>query len=87
MGASYDEIVKDYMETYINYYHVEEGSDQYNAVKASNIDTILETSAGVGKDADLTAIDLKAAAEAYVKSIGLSDAELSALRANLSKNY
>ena len=87
MGASYDELVKDYMETYINYYHVEEGSDQYNAVKASNIDTILETIAGVGKDADLTAIDLKAAAEAYVKSIGLSDAELSALRANLSKNY
>lgn len=87
MGASYDELVKDYMETYINYYHVEEGSDQYNAVKASNIDTILETIAGVGKDADLTAIDLKAAAEAYVKSIGLSDAELSALRTNLSKNY
>ncbi|MGN0906636.1 MAG: tyrosine-protein phosphatase [Bullifex sp.] len=87
MGSSYDELVKDYMETYLNYYHVEEGSDQYNAVKTSNIDTILQLIAGVGKDADLFSVDLRSGAEAYVKSIGLTDAEIASLRANLSRNY
>lgn len=26
MGATYDEVVADYMTTYVNYYHLEEGA-------------------------------------------------------------
>ena len=41
MGATYDEVVADYMTTYVNYYHLEEGGEQYEAVKNSNIVAIL----------------------------------------------
>lgn len=87
MGASYDELVKDYMTTYINYYHIKEGSEQYEAVRKSNIDTILQQIANVDSSADLSAIDYSLAAENYIKAIGLSDSEVSALKANLSVNY
>lgn len=87
MGASYDELVKDYMTTYINYYHVEENSEQYEAVRKSNIDTILALIANLDSSADLASVDYSIAAEAYIKSLGLSDAEISALKANLSTNY
>ncbi len=87
MGASYDEVVDDYMQTYINYYHLEVGSEQYEAVKSSNIVSILETITGSEKGADLTAVDLEAAAVAYIKAIGLTDEEIAALKANLAKDY
>lgn len=87
MGASYDEVVNDYMQTYLNYYHLEVGGEQYEAVKSSNIVSILETITGSAKGTDLTKVDLAAAAEAYVKGIGLTDAECAALKANLSKDY
>ena len=87
MGASFDEIVADYMKTYENYYHIESGSDQYEAVKNSNIVSILRTIAGVDKSVDVSTIDLAKAAEAYIASLGLTDAELASLKANLSMNY
>lgn len=80
MGVSYDDIVNDYMETYKNYYHLEEGSEQYNAVKNSNIVTILGLITGGEKN-------LEKGAEAYVRALGLTDSELASLKANLSKNY
>ena len=78
MGVSYDDIVNDYMETYKNYYHLEEGSEQYNAVKNSNIVTILGLITGREKN-------LEKGAEAYVRALGLTDSELASLKANLSK--
>lgn len=87
MGASFDDIVADYMRTYENYYHIEKGSEQYEAVKNSNIVSILRTIAGLDKSADVSAVDLASAAEAYIKGIGLTDAELAALKANLSADY
>ena len=87
MSASFDEVVADYMKTYENYYKIEAGSEQYEAVKNSNIVSILRTIAGVDKDADIASVDLAAAATAYIKGIGLSDAEIAALKANLSANY
>ena len=87
MGASYDEIVADYMATYENYYKIEKGSAQYEAVKNSNIVSILTTISGVEKGTDLSKIDLKAAALSYLKGIGLTDAECDTLQANLAKDY
>lgn len=83
MGASYDEVVADYMVTYKNYYGVEPGTDKYEAIAASNIIKSLEKAFGVE---DLKTADLKAEAEAYIKEIGLSDDEVAALRANLSRS-
>lgn len=87
MGASYDQVVEDYMQSYINYYHLEKGSEQYIAVKNSNIDSTLRMITGSSDSTDLAKVDLAAAARRYMKSIGLSDAECEALRSNLAKDY
>ena len=87
MGASYEQVVADYMQTYINYYHLEKGSEQYIAVKNSNIDSTLRIISGSSDGTDLAEVDLAAAAERYIKSIGLSDTECGALRSNLAKDY
>lgn len=87
MGASYDQVVEDYMQTYINYYHLEKGSEKYNAVKNSNIESILRIIAGVSDDTDLAGVDLAAAAGCYLKDIGLSEDECETLRANLAREY
>ncbi|MGN0713154.1 MAG: tyrosine-protein phosphatase, partial [Anaerovoracaceae bacterium] len=87
MGASYDQVVEDYMQTYINYYHLEKGSEQYIAVKNSNIDSTLRMITGSSDNTDLAKVDLAAAAKRYMKSIGLSDAECEALHSNLAKDY
>ena len=87
MGATYEEVVADYMTTYVNYYHLEAGSEQYEAVKNSNIVSILTTITGAKEGADLSKVDLAAAAADYIRSAGLTQAELDALQANLSKDY
>lgn len=83
MGATYEEVVADYMVTYYNYYGVEKGSEKYDAIAKSNIIKSLQQAFGV---ADLATADLKAEAAEYIKTIGLTDAEISALRTNLSAN-
>ena len=87
MGAGYDEVVEDYMITYENYYHLAKGSEQYEAVKSSNIVSILETITATPKGGDLSRVDLAAAAEGYVKGIGLSEEDLASLKSNLGKDY
>ena len=87
MGATYEEVVADYMTTYVNYYHLEAGGEQYEAVKNSNIVSILTTITGAKEGADLSKVDLAAAAADYIRSAGLTQAELDALQANLSKDY
>ncbi len=79
-GASYDEVITDYMKTYENYYGVEKGSEKYDAIAESNIIKSLQTAFGI---ADLEKADLAAEAEEYIKEIGLTDAEIEQLRENL----
>lgn len=81
MGATYDEVVADYMTSYENYYGVEKGSDKYNAIASSNIIKTLQTAFGVE---DLSKADLAKEAEEYIKAIGLNDKEIKALKDNLN---
>ncbi len=80
MGASYEEVVADYMVTYSNYYGVEAGSEKYNAIAGSNIIKSLEQAFGVE---DLASADLAAEAREYIASLGLTEAEIDALMTNL----
>ena len=81
MGATADEVVEDYMETFFNYYGVEKGTEKYNAVVNSNIIPTLKTIFGV---ADIYTADLEAEAEAYlVKDLGLSVEEVAELKVKL----
>ena len=81
MGATYDEVCADYMKTYENYYKVEKGSDKYNAILQSNIVKTLQAAFEI---TDLSSADLAAAAECYIRSIGLTESEITELKANLS---
>jgi 2',3'-cyclic-nucleotide 2'-phosphodiesterase (5'-nucleotidase family) len=80
MGATYDEVVEDYMVSYINYYGVEKGSEKYQAIADSNIVKTLKNAFGVD---DLTKADLSAEAKGYLKEIGMTDSEINALMVNL----
>ena len=83
MGATYDEVVADYMVTYYNYYGVTTTDDRYAPIASSNIIKTLSTAFGVS---DLSTADLAAEAEEYFKTdLGLSDEVISALKVNLAK--
>ena len=86
MGLTYDEIASDYMTSYENYYHVEKGTEQYEAVKRSNIDSMLSFIAGV-ETKDLENVDLAAKAEEFLVAIGMEKADIDTLKSKLSKNY
>ena len=80
MGASYDEVVKDYMVTYYNYYGITADDDRYETIVSGNIEATLKT---MYKTDDLSGADLAAEAEEYCREIGLTDSEIAALKANL----
>lgn len=80
MGATKDEIVKDYMQSYINYYGVEEGTDKYNLI-SEDVLAMLKVIAGTD---NLDNANLSAAAEKYLLSGGMSAEQLKKLKTNLS---
>jgi len=71
------------METYINYYGLEKGTEKYDAVVNSNIVKTLQAAFGVE---DIYAADLVMEAEAFVmEELGLAQEEVSALKIKLGK--
>lgn len=83
MGASADEVIADYMETYINYYGLKKGTEKYDAVVNSNIVKTLQAAFGVE---DIYAADLAIEAEAFVmEELGLAQDEVTALKIKLGK--
>ena len=84
MGANADEIVKDYMVTYYNFYFIQEGDEQYDRIASGNIETTLKKAFGVSS---LENTDLQACAEVYLKGIGMSAEEISSLKENLGKDW
>ena len=77
-GASYDELVDDYMITYENYYGItkESDPDKYEVIVS---DVFLSRLQFITGDADPTKADLGKCAEAYLKSAGLTDSEISGI--------
>lgn len=84
MGGSLQEIREDYMLSYQNYYGVEKDSDKYYLIQSANLDVMLRSIAGLEKDADLTGIDLAAAAANYMRACGLNETQVEAVRAAFS---
>lgn len=80
MGASYDEVVSDYMVSYYNYYGITPDDERYDKIAAKNIESTLKQMYGTD---DLKNADLAAEAEEYFKEIGLTDDEIASLRTNL----
>ena len=82
MGASYDEIVADYTVTYHNYYSVENGVQrQLTAEEEQAIGEVIINNLSLTFGITVTPeIDLAAAVEDYLLSIGLSAEEITALK-------
>ncbi len=85
MGAGEDEIVADYMLSYVNYYHLDPvaEADKYERIADKNVREMLRTISGLGTGASLDGVDLQAAAENYLLSHGMDPAALEALKVNL----
>jgi len=75
MGATADEVIKDYMVTYYNYYNVTENDERYNPIKSKNIENTLKNSFNVD---NIYNIDLKKECEKYLMSLGLTNTEIEA---------
>lgn len=84
-GATLSEVVADYMVTYYNFYGITQESEQYAKVADSNIKASLARAFGLETLTD--SVDLAACANAYLKAIGMTDAEIAALKTNLAKAY
>ena len=76
-GASYEEIVDDYMKTYDNYYKINPESDpaKYHTIKEKNVDAMLKFVLG-DAEADLETADLSEAVENYLLNAGMNMEEI-----------
>ena len=86
VGATYDEIIEDYMITYNNYYGItkEKEPSKYNLIKEKNIDTMLKTVIG-NDNVDLKTADYGYYVEQYLINKGMTKEEITVLRNKLSK--
>ena len=80
MGASKDQIVADYMQSYINYFGIEKGTEQYDYI-AKDILAMLKV---VANTDDLNHANLAVSAKNYLLSGGMTEQQIDALKANLS---
>ena len=79
-GASVEEVKADYMATYRNFYHVEQGNETYDILLRNNLVKTLCALFGVE---DLETANLREKAGSYLSSIGLTEKQLDALRTKL----
>ena len=88
-GASYQEIVDDYMYTYKNYYDItkESDKDRYETIKEKNIDLMLHYVIGDEEEKENLASITNYAerVKSYLLSIGMNEASLNQLILNLTK--
>lgn len=84
-GASYEEIVRDYMITYDNYYGINEQTDKakYDIIVESVLDPMLQILAG-DETADVRTADLSESAEAYLRSGGMEQNRIDMLKSRLT---
>ena len=86
-GATYDEMLTDYMITYDNYYGINKESDpaKYDAIAHLHLDGMLRFLAGADKNTDLTTIDYTNHARDYLRYGGMADEQIDALVATLTQ--
>lgn len=82
-GFTEDEMVADYMLSYVNYYGLQPGTERYRIIAGENILEMLAFLAGTEKENIPEGFDWKAAAEQYLLSHGMSTETLAALEAKL----
>lgn len=81
MGASYDEIVEDYMLSYKNYYGITKENDpqRYNIIVENNINEMLKAITGIRNVKELTGEAIQEGARAYLINGGMTPSEIDKL--------
>ena len=81
MGASPNEIVDDYMLSYVNYYGVAKGEERYGLISAIMLDILKDFNGGIAPNSGQTV----GAAEKYLQGVvGFSPAQIAALKLKLA---
>ncbi len=85
-GATYQEIVDDYMITYDNYYEINEVKDKvkYDLILEKNLIPMMYTVVG-DSSLDLKTIDLSSYARAFLIDVGMTEAQVDALLARITE--
>ena len=86
MGADADEVVRDYMQSYTNFYGIEPGTKPYELIAAGNIESTLARAFGVPSIRD-GGLDLQALAEAWLEGGGMSRGEIAQLKLRLGADH
>ena len=86
-GASYDEIVEDYMITYDNYYGITRESDpeKFDAIYGLNFDGMMRYLAEADDGADLSTIDYAEPVRNYLRRGGMTDEQIDVLVEKLTQ--
>ena len=79
MGASYDEVAQDYMQSFVNYYKIGPDDEVYTMTLNGNLNKSLTAVFGT----DPQTADLQQEAEKYLASIGMTEDEIAGLKKNL----
>ncbi|MBQ3762030.1 MAG: tyrosine-protein phosphatase [Clostridia bacterium] len=81
MGASLEEIVADYLQSYVNYYKIdpEKEADKLDMIAEKNVLEMVRAVAGLSGKESLENVNLADAAESYLLSHGMDEAALVAL--------
>ena len=84
-GASYDEIVSDYMITYDNYYQITQSSEKekYDVIVESVLNPMVQTLTE-GGNGDVRTADLSVGAQRYLLEGGMPQEQIDQLIARLS---
>ena len=85
-GASYEEIVDDYMLTYANYYKITETSEpsKYRTILEKNLDDMIRSVVN-DDDVDITAADLSVYACSYLNRAGMNDEQIDAFLSRITE--
>ena len=80
-----EEIVADYMTSYVNYYGIDPvaDADKYNMIAEKNVMDMLHTVCGVEKGVAIDNAQIAAGAENYLLTNGMTAEAIAALKANL----
>ena len=85
-GASYDEIVNDYMQTYANIFGItrETNPEEYEAIKTYHIDWFLHKFTKTPGNYDMHGCDFAYDAEMYLRANGASSNDINLIRTRLT---
>ena len=85
-GASYQQIVDDYMITYDNYYGITKKDDaaRYDVIVENMLDPMLRSVIG-DESIDPKTADLSGYAEQYLRNAGMNNEQINALKERLGR--